>query len=190
MKCDVKKKMMGEKVKQILEENDCDTSLNPPPANYETTDNPILPSENISAFDTRQLYFDSGLFSVDYKLTQSEEYLRVRKYYTYQLHLQEEQQMIKEESSNIKNILKTGNIDDIKEIFHKRRRWAESYNKFSPQIEPLCKVESCPNKAVPSSEYCIAHITNDPNQSLFVKCSVCDHMYPKTCSCFYCRNSD
>ena len=174
---------------RILQENNCDTSLCPPPDNYETTDNPILPDENISAFDTQKLYVGTGLLSADNKLTSNEEYIRIKKYYMYQLRLKEEEQMIKEECTKIKKILETGSIGEIKEILQKRRQWSERSNKYNPEHHSLCKIESCINKALPSSEYCISHMNNDLNQSLFVKCSICEHLYPKTCSCFYCGNS-
>lgn len=50
----------------------------------------------------------------------------------------------------------------------------------------LCEVDRCANSVFPGSRFCSAHILNDPDQKLFVKCEACGRPHPRGSKCFLC----
>ena len=174
-------------LQQILESNECDTSLVQVPETFETAPRVVDPHESSTNFNTKRLFEISQLSSSESK-SAADRYWHARRYYLNQIRASSRKQMNESEQKIIKEILKSGDKEKIKELFCNRHKWRTAIHEFRGDDKPICEAENCPHLALIGSKFCINHIMMDKEQKLFVECSNCHQPHPVFTKCFCCNH--
>ena len=162
-------------------------TLEEPPTDFDTTENPIPEDADFSTFDTAKIYDCAGPTTEG--KTASEKYWHVRQYFINQSRAAVRNEQIHQTILDIKQVLQTGSIEDIKELQRQRHIWRQYAHHYRTDDQPICEEENCIELALEGSKYCIRHILLDPDQKLFTECPNCHQPYPINCRCFRCNEN-
>jgi hypothetical protein len=95
-------------------------------------------------------------------------------------------QAVRERTRELQEIIATCDLERLRSYIQEKHRWREGIAAALPDSPRICAHPDCIASRVEGSEYCVAHIMQDPNQKLFVKCGRCGRVFPKCGSCFIC----
>ena len=171
----------------ILQSFGISGTLEEPPADYDTTENPIPEDADFSTFDTSKIYECAGPTTEG--KTASEKYWHVRQYFINQCRASVRNEHVDQSIAQIKQIIQTGSVEDIKELQKRRHVWRQYAHQYRTDDQPICEEENCIELALEGSKYCIRHILLDPDQKLFAECPNCLQPYPINSQCFRCNGN-
>lgn len=170
----------------LLESNELDSNLPDVPQNYVTTQTILNPTESSLNFHTQKLTEVSCGAQTEPKAN-LETYWNIRRYYINQARASARQEFLQKGKEQIQNRLKSTDINEIRQLFKERHEWRTQIHNFRSDNQPICSVENCPHVAICGSQFCINHITKDPNQHLYVECQHCHQPHPIFTNCFTCK---
>lgn len=173
------------KAQTILESMGISGILDDPPVEFETTENPIPPDADFSEFDTSKIYEYAGPTTEG--KTASEKYWHIRQYYMNQTRAAKRNEQITASIEDIKRILTSGSIEEIKDLQKQRHIWRKHAHEYRTDQLPICQVENCTEIALDGSKFCVRHILMDNEQKLFAECPNCHQPYPINSQCFRCN---
>ena len=173
-------------VQVLLQESGFEIPTEAPPADAIESTMPIDVTANFSTYNTKELYNAAG-DPGDGK-SRDEKYLHMRQFYLNQYRADSRQKIIQAHSDHIRHILTEGTPEEFQELCKQRHIWRTRAHEVRNDDKPICKAENCIQIALPGSEYCVAHIMNDPDQKLFVMCPNCKRPHPVCSDCFACRH--
>ena len=176
---------MKPSVQAILEEAGCEIPTEPAPKVALDSPMPFDQTTDFSHFNTKKLYTAAG--EPGEGKSRDEKYLHMRQFYLNQVRADSRQKLIQAHEEKIRKILTEGTPQQYQELLKQRHIWRTRAHEIRNDDKPICKFENCIQIALPGSDYCVAHILNDPDQKLFVACPKCNRPHPVCTDCFTCR---
>lgn len=176
---------MKQSIAAILEERGCDFPKEPPPADAVNTKCPINVDSPFKNFSSIQLL--QACNEQTNPQSKEDRYWHLRQYYINQSKGETRKQILDKKADEIRKILLKGSPEQLESLYESRHKWRQAIHEARQDNKPICKVSNCINVAVTGYDYCINHITEDPNQKLFKLCPKCNRPYPVCSECFTCK---